>query len=380
MRVLVNALGAIMGGALRHLTNLLPALSEAPGGHRYDILVRKSAPISSDCDRIRLLRVDDARTESLLQRTFTDLILSAIRARSYDVLVSLMNFGPIVCPIPHVLFQCNALYFSRRYRASIDTLPRMELALRKRWTIESMRFAQTIVTPTNAMANLILEHCPSLRSNRFRTLYHGFDPETLGSNRPEHARITDAPGPKLLYASHLARYKNYEVVLRAHALLKSSYPNMRLFLTFDRHDHAGDFDHYDRIAKKLGIREQIIFLGRIGQKEIGTLYRAADVFLFSSLCESFGFPLLEAMGCGLPIAASDIAVNRELCGKAALYFDPDDEQACARCIRTILEDRSCARSLKENSAYILRAFDWTWRRYAREFVDMVERAALRRAA
>jgi glycosyltransferase involved in cell wall biosynthesis len=230
------------------------------------------------------------------------------------------------------------------------------------------------------MAELILSDCPILRGKRFQTLYHGFDISTIGSNQPEHPRMSGLSGPKLLYASHLARYKNYEVVLQALAILKNAYPNIQLFLTFDHRDHADDFEYYERMTREFGVGGHVVFLGRIGQTEIGGVYRAADVFLFSSLCESFGFPLLEAMGCGLPIAASDIAVNRELCGNAALYFDPDDARGCASTIRTIIEDRSCAQSLKAHSVKVLSSFDWSWGRYAREFVNILEHAALRRAA
>jgi glycosyltransferase involved in cell wall biosynthesis len=378
MRVLINALGANMGGALRHLTNLLPALGEAAGGHVYDALVRASIEISSACDRIRLIRVSDAHARSFLQRTFSDLIGSAVSARRYDVLVSLMNFGPIVCPVPHVLFQCNALYFSRPYRASLDVTSRAQLALRRRWTVEAMRFADTIVTPSAAMADLIREDSPALRGKSFRTLYHGFERTTLGDGRTSDPRITGFP--KLLCVSHLARYKNYELLFQALALLKAEYPDIRLFLTFDRADRASDFDHYERMAARLDVLDRVTFLGRIDQNEIGGLLRAADVFVFSSRCESFGFPLLEAMGCGLPIAASDTAVHRELCKNAALYFHPDDARACAGSIRAILEDRSRARSLTEQAAKVLGSFDWSWRRYAREFAGIIEHAALRRAA
>lgn len=378
MRVLINALGATMGGALRHLTNFLPALDEAPGGHRYDVLVRSSIPATACGDRIRLIRWQDRHAQSSVHRTLADLAGSAVRARHYDVLVSLMNFGPILCPIPHVLFQRNALYFSRDYRRALDPLPRLELAFRRRWTVEAMRFAEMVVTPSRAMREMILKDCPGLARAKFNTLYHGFEAETLGDRAGAQRTL---PGfPKLLYTAHLGRYKNFEVLLRALALLKSSYPEIQLFLTFDRADHAADFAHYENMASKLGVTAQVTFTGRIAQNQVGSLYRASDVFVFPSFCESFGFPLLEAMGSGVPIAASDIPVNREICQGAALYFDTKDAQACASCIRTIIEDRGRAQSLRERGARVLGSFDWSWGRYAREFVGLIEKAAMCRAA
>ena len=268
MRILINALGATMGGALRHLTNFLPALSGAPGGHSYDVLVRSSVPVSSSSDRIRLIRWNDDRARSSLHRGFADLVASGLRARNYDTLVSLMNFGPVFCPIPHILFQRNALYFSPRYRASLDPAARIELALRRRWTIEAMRFADAIVTPSRSMAELIFEDCPNLLRSKFRTLYHGFETETL--DEPARVPAINVPGnPKLLYTAHLGRYKNFEVLLRALAILKKSYPAVRLLLTFDRADHPGDFDHYAKMAADLDVADQVVFTGRIDQRQIG---------------------------------------------------------------------------------------------------------------
>lgn len=380
MRILMNALGATMGGALRHLTNLLPALSEAPGGHSYEVLVRESVPVAANSERIRLVRWKDDHAQSALHRGFADLISSGMRARKYDVLVSLMNFGPVFCPIPHILFQCNALYYSRRYRASLHRRARVELALRRRWAIEAMRFAETVVTPSRAMAELIFEDCPGLMRSKFRTLYHGFEKTTLGASAGAGAPLAVQGSPKLLCTAHLGRYKNFEVLLPAVARLKQRYSGVRLLLTFDRADHAADFDHYQRMARQLGVAENVVFAGRVDQQEIGALYRAADVFLFPSFCESFGFPLLEAIGSGLPVVASDIPVNREICQGAALYFGVDDAQACAGQIEGVLENHSLAHALKQQGAHVLRGFDWSWRRYAAEFEEIVENAALRRAA
>src|SRR5438270_3638030 len=156
MRVLINALGAAMGGALRHLTNFVPALASAPGAHSYEILLRSSIPIESNSASVCLTRWEDRHAASSIHRAIADLIGSGIRARHYDVLVSLMNFGPIWCPIPQVLFQRNALYYSPAYRESLGPAARVELALRRKWTLEAMRFADVIVTPTCAMTDLIL--------------------------------------------------------------------------------------------------------------------------------------------------------------------------------------------------------------------------------
>jgi glycosyltransferase involved in cell wall biosynthesis len=92
------------------------------------------------------------------------------------------------------------------------------------------------------------------------------------------------------------------------------------------------------------------------------LYRSADIFVFSSYTESFGHPLVEAMATGLPVVASDIPVNRELCGEAAVYFPTFDAEACAAAIRRVAEDGELRRGLRE--AALARAAAFTWERHA----------------
>ncbi|MDC0033962.1 glycosyltransferase, partial [Alphaproteobacteria bacterium] len=64
-------------------------------------------------------------------------------------------------------------------------------------------------------------------------------------------------------------------------------------------------------------------------------YGSNDIFVFPSVSETFGFPLVEAMACGLPIIAADTLTNREICGQAALYFPPSDATALAGSIKEL---------------------------------------------
>jgi glycosyltransferase involved in cell wall biosynthesis len=307
-------------------------------------------------------------------------VVSAIRARRYNALVSLMNFGPILCPIPHILVQHNPLYFSPVYRASADLRERLDLALRRRLTIEAMRFAEVIVTPTSAMADLIRDDCPGLRGKNFSTLYHGFEAADFSPNADEVAGPKVEGSPKLLYTAHLGRNKNFEVLFHALARLKEAYPGIVLILTFNAADHAEHFRHYEKMAEDLGVSRHVAFIGRVRQDQVGALYRAADLFVFPSISESFGYPMLEAIACGLPVAASELPVHREICREAALYFDPNDGRSCADCIQTLLEQSAVRGQLLAGGREVLERFDWGWQRYAAEFVNLLERTAVCRAA
>ena len=94
-------------------------------------------------------------------------------------------------------------------------------------------------------------------------------------------------------------------------------------------------------------------------EKIESVYRDTDIFLFPSLVESFGHPLVEAMASGLPIIASDTTVNREICGDAAVYFDPQNASDFAQSIMLVREDVELRSKLRENGLLRVRTiFDW----------------------
>jgi glycosyltransferase involved in cell wall biosynthesis len=105
--------------------------------------------------------------------------------------------------------------------------------------------------------------------------------------------------------------------------------------------------------------------------DVPRLYRDSDLFVFPSIAESFGHPLVEAMASGLPILASDIPVCREICGEAAIYFDPFDEKSLAQAIVHLAEDTTLRKRLSEaGRRRAVSQFNWT--DHVRRLVTLIE--------
>jgi glycosyltransferase involved in cell wall biosynthesis len=146
-------------------------------------------------------------------------------------------------------------------------------------------------------------------AERIRVAHPGLDPAFAPPTSAEVIRFKASRGlerPYVLYVGHRAEHKNFKVVADAFRL-----PEMA---GFDLLPVGGDS-------------------GPISDAELRCAYAGAAAFVFPSLCEGFGLPLLEAMSCGAPIAASDIPTNREVAGAACVLFDPTDAHACAWAIR-----------------------------------------------
>jgi glycosyltransferase involved in cell wall biosynthesis len=125
-------------------------------------------------------------------------------------------------------------------------------------------------------------------------------------------------------------------------------------------------------AQALGVERDVRLLGWIDERELEGIWSLADAFVFPSLYEGFGLPVLEAMARGVPVACSNASSLPEVAGDAALLFDPRDESAIAGAITRLLGDRQLAARLRERGRERVREF--TWERTARATIDSYRRA------
>jgi len=125
-------------------------------------------------------------------------------------------------------------------------------------------------------------------------------------------------------------------------------------------------------ARALGITADVRFAGWVSDEEVEGLWAVADAFVFPSLYEGFGLPLLEAMARGVPVACSNASSLPEVAGDAALLFDPRDDAAIAAALERLLGDRALRERLRARGLGRVREF--TWERTARLTLASYSRA------
>jgi len=124
-------------------------------------------------------------------------------------------------------------------------------------------------------------------------------------------------------------------------------------------------------VERLDLADNVHFAGFVNERDLPALYNGADLFVFPSLYEGFGLPVLEAMACGTPVVASSTSSIPEVAADGALLVDPLNVEALAAAVRRPLEDLSLAGALRASG--LARAQQFTWERCARETIDVYER-------
>jgi glycosyltransferase involved in cell wall biosynthesis len=123
-----------------------------------------------------------------------------------------------------------------------------------------------------------------------------------------------------------------------------------------------------QIRERLGRSVQVEIAGYVSEDELAAEYRNADVFVYPSLYEGFGLPVVEAMASGTPVVTSGAGSLREVAGEAALIVDPLDVEAIAEAIARIASDRELRASLRTRG--LARAAEFTWDRSATRLAEI----------
>jgi glycosyltransferase involved in cell wall biosynthesis len=113
------------------------------------------------------------------------------------------------------------------------------------------------------------------------------------------------------------------------------------------------------VVRESGAESRVKFLDFITGDELARLYRNAVVFVYPSLYEGFGIPILEAFSSGCPVIASNVTSIPEVGGDAALYFDPRSEDQIANSLQSVLNDPILRETLKEKGRVRAKQFSWS---------------------
>lgn len=141
-----------------------------------------------------------------------------------------------------------------------------------------------------------------------------------------------------LYVAHYYPHKNHQRLFSAYAKLKSQQPSTWPLIL--RGEKNGKDELINRLLTESGIMKDVIWLPRLSDGEMPILYSAATALVFPSLFEGGGIPVMEAIGCGCSVVASDIPISREFAGETALLFNPLEVESIVNAMQMFQSDIS----------------------------------------
>jgi glycosyltransferase involved in cell wall biosynthesis len=283
---------------------------------------------------------------------------AAIKKYKPDLLHCTANTAPLHCPVPLIVTLHDIIYleetgFNGSAYQNIGNLYR-------KWIVPSViKKAAKIITVSDYERRIIEAKFPGTAS-RISVIHNGVDERfhdkypvaEIALFREQHS----LPAEFILLLGNTAPKKNTASALKAYCAYCDAEkdPLPLVIVDFDK-------KHVERILAEIKKPERIasiILPGYIPTNEMPLLYNCSTIFLYPSLRESFGLPVLEAMACGVPVITSNTSAMPEIAGAAAILINPLDQSMIAESIGRLLNDSVLRASCKLKG--LARASHFSW--------------------
>jgi glycosyltransferase involved in cell wall biosynthesis len=222
------------------------------------------------------------------------------------------------------------------------------------------RRAQRIITVSEFSKREIVEHL-GIVPDRIRVIHEGIDPGfaapvgSLPSPPPEIAAAIAESSFILALGAGDPR-KNTLAVIRVYASRWREFSHQEKLVIVGLRDWRSSAAY--SLACQLQVAQRVLFAGYVSEASLTWLYSRARCFLYPTHYEGFGFPVLEAMACGVPVIASDCTSVAEIAGGAAILVDPASDKSIGDSLVRLLGDESLRRRLISQGRERVGNFDW----------------------
>ena len=363
------------GGISHHIGSLLTALAKWPGKHEYTVFVNGQDVIerlAAQHPQITYVPVSWPEAQPTTRIAWEQFTLpSLMRQRHIDVLHSPANVLPELLPrnsagvvtlhdlaflrFPKVLTQAKRLYH-------------------RTFTVRSLQRATMIITVSESTKQDAIE-LVGIPAGRLQTVYASIDErfssmaaeEEIKAFRQKHGLSQDF----LLYLGTLEPRKNIATLIEAYAYLRRAYARTEKLILAGGKGWLYE-PIYEKIAQ-LGLEGEVVFPGFVAESEQKLWYSAASAFVYPSLYEGFGLPVVEAMACGTPVVTSNVSSLPEAGSDIALCVEPYSVEAMAEALYKALTDQVLRQRCRAMAAVAAQRF--SAQAMAERTVGVYERAA-----
>ncbi|MDN3547622.1 glycosyltransferase family 4 protein [Mucilaginibacter aquaedulcis] len=288
------------------------------------------------------------------------------------------NFVPLI----HLGYQTIPVFHDAFFFESPGDYGKLWLWLYKKTAVPAARRSPFVITPT-AYARQRINHFTHIPNERLKVVYEG--PKTLPENQNQTNEVQlltslmVKPGNYVLHVGSMFKRKNIPALVEAFGKIKKQgHPNLKLVLAGPKPTVKTDND-YQLILntiKQADVEQDVVFTGYLSNEALGTLYKNALMYVFPSINEGFGIPILEAFHNDLPVIVADNTCLPEVGGNAVLTFNPFLQDDLFKKMQLLLNDSELRKTMINKGQQRLESF--SWQKTATELVDIFRAAKEKR--
>lgn len=376
MRIAINTLAVTpkpgtkgSGGGKTFLTGVIKHLAKIDKNNHYYLYVGRTSQnyfdeiIGPNFSKIVFPFDSDNK---YLKFFFEQFVIPIYNLRlKIDVLFCPANLAPLV-PLTDTVLAIQSLYYQLPPRAT----PKLRRLCHSILLPHSIKKARKVIAVSKAIKDSIVDRW-GINPLKIKVIYEGVDLEIFSHTRVDKKFLFDYISeffPYILFVSTLYKYKNADKLIKAFVLAKKrKIPHKLVIVGRDPNFNTKELKE---IAFNNRVQEDVIFTGPVQINKIVSFYQNADLFVYPSLIESFGLPLIEAMACGTPVIGSNRTSVPEVIDNAGVIVDPDDIDALADAIVKVLSDQNLRESLITKGYERIKQFSWD--KTAGKILDVIE--------
>lgn len=341
----------LAGGSVTYAIKLIQQLAILDNTNNYIIYLNNDCKsLSFEVGRNFSFRFLNFNYTSVYKRYFWEQIILPYYTYKdkIQLLHSLGYVSPLLTVIPKIVSILDINYKGHSNNMSFHKRILLGLMVNL-----SAIFCKRIITISEFSKEQIVKFTPANNEKVLVTLLSGTD-DNFSPQKSEVLSKYKINSQYLVAFSSPSPHKNISRLIEAYKLISKSHPNLELVLIGHQSKNNELLSQIDRN----GLSGKIIFTGFVPDEDLFSLINSAKVFVFPSLYEGFGIPLLDAQQCNVPVVSSNAGSLPEIGGDSVLYFNPNDTIDISNKILEILDHDNIAENLKIKGLINRNRFSW----------------------
>jgi len=346
----ISPLAVLKAGIPNYIINLLRSLGEIDTANEYFLYTNRKIPFDLDLPgNFKTIIVNKPSPHFQMWYQFG--LPFRLREDNIDLFHDPVYPLPFSLPLPGVITVHDLTNYTHR------KLHGFKASFAGRFIPMHLRKAKHIITVSNYTASVLHDLFP-MTAEKTTVIPLGISPEFTPEFPDKILRSVSyrysLPSPFFLFLGTLEPRKNLERLLRAFAVVGNDIPHNLVI--------AGGLGwKYERLLKLITahpLRDRIVLTGFVDDADLPAMLKLADFFVYPSLIEGFGLPVLESMACGTPVITSDTASLPEVAGDAAFLIDPLSVESITRGIISLAKDAVLKKRLLKPGLVRAKMFSW----------------------